>query len=75
LAKKNLALFAATNVKRDKNKQKLRPGGRWKIEQIFGIQQWNGGIKCCWAKTKDSFLAFCQLASAIHNFKLVGIFG
>ena len=39
LAKENLALFASTNVRRDKTKRKLRPGGRWKIEQIFGIQQ------------------------------------
>ena len=39
LAKNNLALFAATNVRRDKTKRKLRPGGRWKVEQIFGIQQ------------------------------------
>lgn len=75
LAKENLALFASTNVRRDKNKKKIRPGGRWKIEQVFGIQQWNRGIKFCWTKTKDSFLAFCQLASAIHNFRLVGIFG
>ncbi len=75
LVKNNLALFAATNVRREKLKQKTKPGGRWKIEQIFGIQQWNRGIKFCWTKTKESFLAFCQLASAIHNFKLVGIFG
>ena len=75
LALNNLALFASTNVRRDKTKKKTCPGGRWKIEQIFGIQQWNRGIKFCWAKTKDSFLALCQLASAIHNFKLVGISG
>lgn len=75
LAQENLALFASTNVRRNKSKRKLRPGGRWKIEQIFGIQQWNRGIKFCWAKTKESFLAFCQFASAIHNFKLVGVFG
>ena len=56
LAKVNLALHASTNVRRDKSKRKIRPGGRWKIEQIFGIQQWNRGIKFCWTKTKDSFL-------------------
>lgn len=75
LAQNNIALLAATNVRRDKTKEKIRPGGRWKIEQIFGIQQWNRGIKFCWTKTKDSFLSLCQLASAIHNFRLVGIFG
>lgn len=75
LAKHNLALFASTNIRRDTSKIKNRPGGRWKIEQIFGIQQWNRGIKFCWTKTKESFLALCQLASAVHNFKLAGIFG
>ena len=75
LAKKNIALHASTNVRRDKNKRKIVSGGRWRIEQIFGIQQWNRGIKFCWTKTKDSFLALCQFVSAIHNFKLAGIFG
>lgn len=75
LAKMDLALFASTNVRRDKTKKKNRPKGRWRVEQIFGIQQWNRGIKFCWTKNKDSFLALCQLASSIHNFRLVGIFG
>jgi hypothetical protein len=75
LAKANLALFASTNTRRDKTKKVLRPGGRWRIEQVFGIQQWNRGIKTCWTKTKESFLALCQLSSSIHNFKLAGIFG
>ena len=71
LAEVNLALHASTNVRRNKSRRKIRSGGRWKMEQIFGIQQWNRGIKFCWAKTQESFLAFCQFASAIHNFKLV----
>ena len=75
LAKENIALFAATNPRRDKTKKKIRPGGRWRVEQVFGIQQWYRSLKTCWTKTKDSFLSFCQLASAIHNFKLAGIFG
>jgi putative transposase len=75
LAKVNLALHAATNVRRNKSKKKIKPKGRWKIEQVFGIQQWNRGIKVCWTKTKESFLALCQFASAIHNFRLVGILG
>lgn len=75
MAKENVALHASTNVRRDKLKRKIKSGGRWRIEQIFGIQQWNRGIKSCWAKTKESFLALCQLASSIHNFKLAGVFG
>ena len=74
LAKDNIALLAATNVRRDKNKKKFTPWGRWRIEQIFGIQQWNRGIKFCWTKTAEAFLALCQFASAVQNFKLVGVF-
>jgi len=74
LAKENIALLAAINVRRNKEKKRFIPRGRWRIEQVFGIQQWNRGIKFCWTKTKDSFLALCQLASAIHNFRLIGIF-
>jgi len=74
-AKENIALHASTNVRRDKNKRKIKTGGRWRMEQIFGIQQWNRGIKFCWTKTKEAFLSLCQLVSAIHNFKLIGIFG
>ena len=75
LATQNIALHASTNVRRDKNKRKIVVGGRWRIEQVFGIQQWNRSIKFCWAKTKSSFLALVQFVSAIHNFKLAGIFG
>lgn len=74
LAKENIALFASTNVRRNKNKRKIYPKGRWRVEQVFGIQQWSRGIKFCWAKVKSSFLAMLQFASAIHNFRLIGIF-
>jgi len=75
LADFKLALLASTNVRRDKNKKKTSPGGRWKIEQIFGILHWHRGIKTCWSKLKYSFLGFLQFAAAIHNFKLGGVFG
>ena len=71
----NLALHASTNVRRDKNKQKLKVRGQWKSEQVFGILHWNRGIKFCWLKLKESALAFLQFAAAVHNFKLIGVFG
>lgn len=74
-AKNNIVLHASTNVRRDKNKKKIYPKGRWRIEQIFGIQQWRRGIKFCWAKFDYNFLALCQFASSIHNFRLAGVFG
>ena len=75
MAQENIVLHASTNVRRNKAKRKIKSGGRWRMEQIFGIQQWNRGIKSCWTKTKDSFLALCQLTSSLHNFKLAGVFG
>ncbi len=74
LTQDNIALLAATNVRRDKNKKKFTPWGRWKIEQIFGIQQWSCGIKFCWTKTAKAFLALCQFASAVQNFKTTRVF-
>lgn len=74
LAKENIALHAATNIRRDKSKRKIKPGGRWRVEQVFGMQQWHRGIKFCWNKIEGSFLALCQFASAIHNFRLAEIF-
>ena len=74
-AKNNIALHAATNKRRDKNKKQTYPKGRWRIEQIFGIQQWRRGIKFCWTKLDCNFLALCQFSSAIHNFRLAGVFG
>lgn len=74
LAKENIALLSSSNRRRNKNKTRYKSGGRWRIEQIFGIQQWFRGIKFCWTKTHSSFLAFCQFASAIHNFRYVRIF-
>jgi putative transposase len=75
LAKKNIALHASTNSRRNKNKRKIKSGGRWRIEQVFGMQQWNRGMKTCWTKTKEAYLALCQLAAALHNFKRAGVFG
>lgn len=74
LAAENLALFASTNPRGDRFKKIIRPGGRWRIEQILGIQQWYRGVKFCWTKSQDSFLALCQFASSLHNFRLAGIF-
>ena len=75
LLEKNLVLISSTNIRRNKSRDRFYPKGRWKIEQFFGIQQWYRGIKTCWSKCENSFLALCQMASSIHNFKLAGIFG
>ncbi len=72
--KYDFALLAATNIRRDKNKKKYNPSFRWIVERTFGWQSWFRGLKTCWTKTKNSFLAFLQLVSSVQLFKLGGIF-
>lgn len=70
LLKKDFILKAATNARRNKNKKNITYGFQWKIEQIFGILNWNRGIKFCWTKLKSSFLGFLHFICAFHNFKI-----
>lgn len=75
LAEHNIALKASTNTRRNQSVHRIYSKGRWRIEQIFGIQQWYRGIKTCWNKQHSSVLALCQFTAAVHNFRLAGIFG
>ena len=34
--KRNIALLAATNMRRNKNKKRYRPSFRWVVERTFG---------------------------------------
>jgi len=70
----NFVLLTATNIRRDKNKKIRKTYFRWLVERTFGWQSWFRGIKVCWTKTKESYLAFLQLVSAVQLFKLGGIF-
>ena len=73
--KKNIALIASTNRRRNKKKHKFNAPYRWIVEQTFGILSWFRGLKICWAKTEESAFAFLQIACAIRLFKMTGIFG
>lgn len=72
--KKNIFLDAATNVRRNKNKQKYKPAHRWIVERTLGWLSWYRGLKICWAKSKISHLAFLEFACSIQLFKMSGIF-
>ena len=72
-AKKNIALLASTNKRKNKNAHIFKSKGRWIIEQFFGILHWKRGLKTCWAKTLESFLSFLQLTAAERLFKLARI--
>jgi len=72
--KKNIALIASTNKRRNKKKHKSSAPMRWIAEQTFGILSWLRGLKICWAKTQESALAFLQIACSFRIFKSLGIF-
>jgi transposase len=74
-AKKNLALIAATNKRRNKNAHKTKPAMRWVVERTIGWFSWSRGIRTCWNKLALSHLGFLQLAAANQLFKMSGIFG
>jgi len=73
--KKNIALIASPNKRRNKQKHKFNVPHRWIVEQTFGILSWFRGIKICWSKTIISARSALQIACSIRLFKMVGIFG
>lgn len=73
--KQNIVLFTATNRRRNQDAIITKPSNRWVVERTFGWLSWFRSIKVCWSKTKDSFLGFLRLASAIQLFKMGVIFG
>jgi transposase len=74
-AAENFVLLAATNMRRNKNRQKYKPSFRWVIERTFGWLAWFRGLKICWAKTETSYLALLMFAASCQLFKMGGIFG
>jgi len=69
--KMGIILVASTNVRRRKGVEKIRVKGREVVERTFGIQAWYRGLKICWTKRLDTFLAFLQLASSLQLFRMV----
>lgn len=72
--KKNLALIASINPRRNKNVHQYHAPYRWIVEQTLGILNWFRGIKTCWNKTYESSLAFLQIACSLRLFKMAGVF-
>lgn len=67
--KKNIALMAVTNPRRNKKLRKTKIPYRWVIERTIGWLSWYRGIKTCWAKLLESHLSFLQLACSIQIFR------
>lgn len=72
---RNIVLLAATNLRRNKKKKKYKPSCRWIVERTFGWLSWYRGLKICWTKTTESFLAFLIIAASVQLFRMGGIFG
>ena len=60
---KNIILLTSKNIRRSKDKTRYFPLHRWIVERTFGYFAWWRGLKICYAKTKETFLAFVQIAS------------
>jgi transposase len=67
--KKNIALIAVTNPRRNKKLQKTKVPYRWVVERTIGWLSWYRGLKTCWAKLLESHLSFLQLACSIQTFR------
>jgi transposase len=70
-SKKNIALIASTNIRRDKNKRRIYPRHRWIVERTFGWFAWLRGLKTCWCKTKIAYHSLLSFAAAIQLFKMI----
>ena len=67
-AKHNIALITPSNPRRNKNGHVSRVLHRWIVERTFGWLSWYRGLKICWAKSRQSHLAFLNFAIAIRLF-------
>jgi len=72
---RGIILIATKNTRRGKSIDRSRPKGREIIEQTFGHFAWYRGLKICWNKTAESFLAYLQFAASLRLFRLIGVFG
>ena len=72
---KTFLLYAATNKRRRKNCEVLRPGFRWKVEASHSWLNNFRSLKICWTKTKESFFALLQLGAAVILFRKILILG
>jgi len=63
-------LIAATNMRRRKNVCRNRVKRRWLVERTFGWLSWYRGLKICWSKTAESFLAMLQFAASLQLFRM-----
>jgi putative transposase len=76
LAKENgFVLYAATNKRRRRNCEIRRPSLRWKVEASHSWLNNFRGLKTCWTKTKEAFLALLQLGSSVLLLRKAIIFG
>lgn len=74
-AKHNHALLAATNRRRNQFITIYQPQHRYIVETSFSRVFRKRGLKICWTKYKNSFLALVKLTAAFNLFQRTGLFG
>jgi len=65
-AARNIELITSSNPRRNNNTPVTHVLHRWLVERAFGWLSWYRGIKICWAKSRQSHLAFLNLVIAIQ---------
>jgi putative transposase len=70
-AKDGFVIHAATNKRRNKNCPIVKPKGRWRVEATHSWLNNFRAVKTCYAKHRESFLAFLQIAAAVQLFRMV----
>ena len=74
-SKDGFVLHASTNKRRNKNCRIIKPKGRWQVEPVHSWLNNFRSIKICYAKNKETFLGFLQIAATVQLFKMATIFG
>ena len=67
-AARNIALITPSNPRRNKKSHPQKVLHRWIVERSFAWLSWYRGLKICWAKSRQSHLAFLNFAIAIRLF-------
>jgi putative transposase len=70
-AKIGFVLHASTNKRRRKDCPIIKPKGRWRVEHSHSWLNNFRSIKTCYAKYKETFLGFLQIAATIQLFRML----
>jgi putative transposase len=74
-ANNGFVLHASTNRRRKKDSRVIKPKGRWRVEHVHSWLNNFRSVKICYAKKKETFLGFLQIAASVQLSKMTPFFG